>query len=243
MTLVPPDSPLRKVPITLERRAVLFYDAIRYSLHVFDLAASRLAGAIDVLSEETVNHERLSEPIASAISDAWLLIDSTHRLRELVEQAPKLKKKQPEVQLFLRRTAIAEKLRHFFQHFRTGIEAYVATAQPIWGTLSWARNNPETGDPECWIIAPGTFFEGALVPTCTFNAQQFRFVERVRLQAGHLKVDLASLVENVAEFAAWYTDWFKTANSGEQHHSSDFHARFSVKPVRRPLSADSRGKE
>jgi hypothetical protein len=236
-SLVPTGSPLRLVPTSLERKAVLFFDGIRYSLHIFDLAASRLPNTLAELSHEGQDADALADKIASAMSDAWLMIDSAHRLRELLEQAPNLKKNQPELQLFLRRTVPVEALRHFFQHFRTEIETFASRGMPLWGTLSWVRPNPETGQPENFTIAPGTFFHGAALPMCTFDSVQRHFVERVLLQAGPTQIDLASLLEHVTEFTSWYTEWFRNHFPDVDHHAADLHARLGVKLVPRATSA------
>ena len=237
MSLVPAESPLRLVPASLDRRAVLFLDGIRYSFHIFDLAVERLAKTLPDLSSEKQDPALLADNIAYAMSDAWLMIDATHRLRELLQQVPKLKKKQPELQLFLRRTAKVEDLRHFFQHFRTEIEAFASRAMPLWGTLSWAHTNPETGEPENYTIAPGTLFEGAGMATCTFDRLKHNFVERVLLHAGPTQVDLADLTEHVSEFAAWYTQWFRDTFPDTNHLAADVYFRFVVKLVPRPALA------
>lgn len=229
MSLVPPDSPLLKVPTALDRRTVLYLDGIRYSMHMFDIASERFAATVQRLTDKQHEAGALARSIAEAFADAWLLVDVVHRLRELVQQLPGLKQKQPAVQLFLRRTAPIENLRHFVQHLRTGIHTHVQTGQPLWGTLSWTRNNPITGDPENITIAPGTFFDGAIVPMCTFDTLEFRFVQRVKLQVGTLAVDLAVIDDQVTEFGSWYTEWFRAAFPNGPHHGADFRTCFVVK--------------
>ena len=238
MPLVPADSPLLKVPTALDRRTVLYLDGIRYSMHIFDIAFERFTATIQRLSNERQEPGTLAHSIAEAFGDAWLLVDAAHRLRELVQQLPGLKQKQPTIQLFLRRTAPIEDLRHFVQHFRSGIDTHVQTGHPLWGTLSWTRTNPTTGDPENFTIAPGTFFDGAIVPMCTFDSLEFRFVQRVKLQVGSLSVDLANVYDQVAEFAAWYTDWFSAAHPNGPHHGADFRTCFVIKRLASPPSAN-----
>ncbi|MGZ8165179.1 MAG: hypothetical protein ACXW04_06790, partial [Methylobacter sp.] len=229
MALVPPDSPLRLVPTTLERKAVLFFDGIRYSFHIFDLAAARLTTTLHELSQEQEDKAAIADRIALAMSDAWMLIDSAHRLRELVEQAPRLRKKQPELQLFLRRTANVEVLRNFFQHFRNEIDAFANQAIPLWGTLTWAYVSPETGAPQNYTIAPGTIFNDVTLHTCTFDTVKWKYGERVLLYAGSTKLDLAALFEHVTEFASWYTEWFRIQFPDTDHHCADLHMCMGVK--------------
>lgn len=188
MTLVPPDSPLRLVPTVLDRKAVLFLDGIRYSLHMFDMTSTRLAQTLDSIGRTQVEPNELTDRITWALSDAWLMIDSVHRLRELLEQAPRLKKNTPELQIFLRNTSGVEDLRNFFQHFRTEIDSFTELGMPLWGTLSWAYTNPNTGELENHTIAPGTYFEGAWVASCTFDRDKGAFLEKVLLYAGTKKL-------------------------------------------------------
>jgi hypothetical protein len=239
MTLVPPDSPLRLVPTKLDRKAVLYLDGIRYSFHIFDLAATRLAVTLEALSQVREDRSSIADTIALAISDAWMIIDSTHRLRELLQQAPKLRKKEPELQLFLRRTEVVEDLRNFFQHFRTEINDFASQAMPLWGTLTWVYIDPESGELKNFTIAPGTFFDGATIPTCTFDRLEWKYVERVLLQAGSKKVDLATLLEQVTEFAAWYTEWFRKNFPDAGHHDADLHFCIRVRAVTNPTPSQS----
>jgi hypothetical protein len=231
MELIPKDSTLRKIPTSVDRRTILFLDGVRYSIQAFELASSRLALTLDRLSNGKEITDDLGEIISEATTDAWSIIDSIHRLRELLEQMPGLKKNVPELQLFLRRTAPVEDLRHFFQHFRTEIESFVERGMPLWGTISWAYANPATGLPETHTIVPGTFFDGAWVATCTFDTQEGKFVERVLLHAGPRKIDLADLADHVKEFARWYTNWFDTTFTDQSRHGADVHMQFYIKPV------------
>jgi hypothetical protein len=197
-----------RVPESLDRRTVLFLDGIRYSLHQFDISEERLASMIELLSQDEQPGGELHARISSAMLDAWALVDSAHRLRELLQQLPGMKQKTPQLQQFLRGTASVESMRHFVQHLRTGIEAHLATAMPAWGSLAWARYDPETGQPSCYSIAPGTFFPQANVPSLTYDSRTGRFDERVLLQAGSLTLDLADLSDSVKALVSWYVTWF-----------------------------------
>ena len=232
MALVPKDSPLRRVPSTIDRQTVLFLDGIRYSLQIFDLAQRRLARALDTVAKLRNEPDALGDLIVEAASDAWTMIDSIHRLRELVQQVPGLKKNQPELQLFLRQTHQVEKLRHFFQHFRKGIHAFTKRGTPLWGTLSWPTRDPETGILEDHIIIPGSWFHGERVGGTVFDVQEGRYVERVALQAGPERIDLVDLIEHVERFASWYVAWFEEKVSDDEHRlGADAHFKLTLKPA------------
>ena len=232
MVLVPRDSPIRRVPSTVDRQAVLFLDGVRYSLQIFDLASRRLARTLDAIAKLPEKADELGDLILEATCDAWTMVDSIHRLRELVEQIPRMKKNQPELQLFLRQTNQVEELRHFFQHFRTEIHTFTEQGMPLWGTLSWPTRNPETGILEDHIIVPGSYFRGEIVKGSVFDFDEGRFVERVVLQAGPERTDLVDLLEHVERFTSWYVGWFEGTISDDEHRlGADAHFKFILKPV------------
>ena len=231
MNLIPPDSPLRKVPTKVERRTVLFLDGIRYSIQSFEIASRRLAQTLNRLSKGKEQNDDLGEIISFATIDAWSIIDSIHRLRELLVQMPGLKQNTPELQLFLRRTSRIENLRHYFQHFRTEIDSFVEKAMPLWGTISWSTCNSETRLPESYTIVPGTNFPGAWAASCTFDSHEGRFIDRVLLHAGPEKVDLADLEDFVKELTSWYLQWYESKFFGEEHFQADGYVKYCIEPV------------
>ena len=227
---------LRRIPVDVDRRTILFLDGIRYSIQSFEIASGRLAQTLTKLSKNNNSDEDLGEIISFATIDAWSIVDSIHRLRELLEQLPGLKKNTPELQIFLRRTSAIEELRHYFQHFRTEIDSFVEKAMPLWGTISWSTINDETGLSETHTIVPGTYFHGAWAATCTFDTQEGRFVDRVLLHAGPCKVDLADIEDYIKELIAWYQNWYESKYKGEKRHGADMHMKFFIKPVPKDLS-------
>jgi hypothetical protein len=239
VTLVPDDSPLRRVPSNLERRTILYLDGIRFALEQFDLASLRLADALNEIAKSGDDAKGLNQLVAQATIDAWSLVDAAHRLRQLLQQLPGLKKNQADVKLFLRRTASVEELRHFVQHFRNEIDVFAKRGMPLCGTLSWVWSNEAQRRIENHTIIPGTFFEGAWVATCTFDTKRFQFVERVLLHAGSVKIDLADLNNFVEQFTKWYVDWFLRSFGSLEHNAADIHLMLNVKPVLRSKSDDS----
>jgi len=231
MPLVPPDSPLRLVPDSLDRRSVLYLDGIRYCLHIFDISQTRLVNALKMLSSDPDATAQASEHIASAVSDAWTMIDSAHRLRELLSQAPGLKKNEPALQIFLRRTQDIEDLRHFYQHFRNEIDSFASTGMPLWGTLSWIHTDVETGENTNFTIVPGTFFSGASVYSCTIDTMEMKYIQRAAFYAGSAMVDLAVLSEQVEQFVTWYCEWYLEKFPGVSHHGADLLIRMNVRAV------------
>jgi hypothetical protein len=236
MHLVPMDSPLRRIPTTVERRDVLFLDGIRYCFEAFELTSLRLAHGLHSMGQRDDTSPPLGPKIVEVTTDAWTMIDVVHRLRELLQQVPKLKKNEPELQLFIRKTESIEDLRHYFQHFRTEIDLFAERGMPLWGTLSWIFDKGDSEAPANHLLIPGTFFKDVRAMGCTFDTHENRYVERVVLHAGPQKVDLANLNDAVERFVEWYTRWFSTTFTGDDRYGADMHIRFSIVPAGSPTT-------
>jgi hypothetical protein len=149
-------------------KQILFKDGIRYSINIAFQSFSRLKFDLLALTkndyarrkknEEELTKEQTYELEISAISNAWQIIDSTNRLRELLRLAPNIKKKDTEYQLFLRKSDDIKHLRNNIQHLNSQIEAYIKNNIPVWGTLNWI-GKVDNGE-ECLIfsLVPGEIF-------------------------------------------------------------------------------------
>lgn len=135
--LVEKDSPLRKIPSSLERHQALSIDAIRFTLEMIDVAYGRLLYILDNIipnDEATLD----SQPMAVTFTDTWSLIDSIYRLRQLIKIMPGVKHKElPELQIFLKKTETVENFRHRMQHLNNDIKKLAALNEPAWGYMSW----------------------------------------------------------------------------------------------------------
>lgn len=149
------DSPLRRLPSQLNRKQTLFFDGIRYSVEMADLAYQRLQSTLLGMQPDKNETESEHLSFASAVLDAWSIIDSIYRLRSLLNQAPGVKQKAPVLRIFLEKTADIEHLRNSIQHLNTQIETLLNQNLPVWGVLSWVTMR----DPEkqtaftCALIA------------------------------------------------------------------------------------------
>jgi hypothetical protein len=145
----------------------LFVDGIKYSILITTLAYDKLRSDLLTLSrndfvrrtkaEESLSNDDSFSYKISAISNAWQIIDSIHRLDKLLRKTPGLKQNSTELQVFYTQTANVKWLRNNIQHLNEQIRAYVHNKIPAWGTLNWvARLN------EDWIVfslVPGELFE------------------------------------------------------------------------------------
>ncbi len=228
--LIKPESQLRCISTDINTRDILFLDGVRYSIEIIDLNYKRLLNTIEQIV--ILGNEKKPIPpfIAMAMSDSWAIIDSTHRLRELIQSLPKLKKNTPEVQVFLRNTQCVEDLRNYVQHFRTGINSFVKHEMPLWGTLIWNKKNAETGCSECHSIIPGTFFNNITSSIGSFSNEKYEFYEKIILKTGEFNCDIADIYDRVSVFFSWYENWFIKNFSDENHHGADAYVKFQIKP-------------
>src|SRR4030095_5194899 len=131
------------------RKTVLYLDGIRYSVDMAALAARRLRTTLDEVAVRQASTQQAEDQVVAALLDAWALIDMCHRARELVQKLPQ---KLPGLQVFLRSTSHVEWLRHYVQHFHTGIPKIPSSWTPLWGALSWVpTHEPST----CYTIFTG----------------------------------------------------------------------------------------
>jgi hypothetical protein len=132
--IIETDSPFLHLPAELNIEQGAFLDGIRYSAQMIDLAHDRL--------RQTLYHIGTVEKPADssfpcAFHDAWSIVDSTHRLRKLLQQMPRMKQSTPGFQLFIRKTAPAKDLRDRIQHLGESMNRIATDGSPVWGTLRW----------------------------------------------------------------------------------------------------------
>ena len=118
--MISADSPLSVLPQGLDPRQRLLFDAILISAQCIDISYRRL---IENLENGRPGSETGKPAGIPAMLDAWSVIDSLLRLRELVQRMSRWRNRSPSKQIFLRATTPAEELRNSIQHLDTEAEA------------------------------------------------------------------------------------------------------------------------
>lgn len=156
--LISKDSPLRTLPVELSRKQILIFDGIRYAAEMTEIAYQRLWGQLQTIF---IDKGIGAHDIATAMLDAWSIIDSVHRFWDLISLAPGVPNGTWKP-LLEKRTEIVRELRNCVQHQRKRrqIDDLIAARGQIWGYLSWAevRDSHYTG--KWFMISPGTAFDG-----------------------------------------------------------------------------------
>ena len=199
------DSPLRHLPKKLNAKQTLFLDAIRYCIEMADASYLSLKGTLQTLTSQYPRQPDasiLGPSTVKALIDAWSIIDTINRLRNLLDRMPGVKKKSPGFILFLKQTNGVEDLRNIIQHLDSEIDGLIATNSAVLGTLSWAIALDPTGERilSC-VLRPGTL----LSPTAPFPfpAGNVQFpIDRITLSAGNKSVCLSDTMIHLAKFAS-----------------------------------------
>jgi hypothetical protein len=156
--LINKDSPLRNIPIVLNRRQLLFIEGIRLTVETADLAYRRLLATLPILSKHLNNLDPDNPSTVSVMLDAWAVVDSLHRLRGLIDNLPgfKGKKKSPTIRAFLDSTQKVAALRNTVQHLGTEISDAVDDSNwTVFGTLSWGLVEPAKNEVLACFYLPG----------------------------------------------------------------------------------------
>src|ERR1043166_9736023 len=112
--IIQDDSVLRSIPKSLNNKRAFFIEAIRISIEMVDVAHRRLQMVLLHVSQQTVSKTLPDSVVyASALLDAWSIIDSIHRLRGLVEHFPKITKRMqiPAIRYFCQNSKQVEVFR------------------------------------------------------------------------------------------------------------------------------------
>jgi hypothetical protein len=197
-TLIGPESPLRRVPANLDLRQMLFIDAIRYSIEMSERAYTHLCDTLLVLPAQ--EPESQSPFFVAAMQDAWTMVDAGHRLHELLDAMPGVKKKDPETQLIQRKLTTLKDMRHGVQHLRGEIDHLIELREPVWGSITWLLTESE---PEfrLFTMVPGTVRSmdrlGAMPPP---RGPTRAPIDEVTLHAFESKADLSDVFYSMSRF-------------------------------------------
>jgi hypothetical protein len=199
IVLIGEESSLRRLPAQMGRKQTLYFDAIRYSIEMADLAHSRLRQTLYELSQR----EPKSKPLnfTPALLDAWSIVDSISRLRGLLLQTPGLKQNASGLQLFSNRTAVIDDLRNIVQHLNQQITKTVNQNLPVWGVLSWfTMTDPEFKSGKSSALIAGTMFEssGHLIVNPLGKTLSLP-VDLITLSSGGYSVSLSDVMKYVEQ--------------------------------------------
>lgn len=126
-------SALRRVPIAVADDDKVVLDGIRYSLEIANRAYKRLRHTLSEISQDPDGE--YAELYVDVVSDAWTVLDSLNRLREMCESGCAFLEHD-----FYRSYAQTLKqvvlLRNSHQHMNGRLEKIVADKESAWEAIS-----------------------------------------------------------------------------------------------------------
>ena len=138
------------------------------------------------------------------LSQSWLIVDASNRLRVLVHSMPGLTH-GPAWQAVTRAVEPAEALRNYIQHL--DVDPELGEPRPLWGTMWWLMPVPKE-DGGLMVMAhlylPGPVPAGPVGPPLRGSdllKSAFRFpVDDITLTAAGRTLDLTHLVDGIERF-------------------------------------------
>jgi hypothetical protein len=139
------------------RRRVFYLNGLYYSFEMADVSARRLRETVDAIAclQEAGNQSECD--VASALLDAWTIVDMCHRVRGLIQETPSVSKREPVIKVFFLATDKVEELRNYVQHLRSEIPKRPIPSTPIWGVVSWV---PTHDQATCYSMFTGNLVSG-----------------------------------------------------------------------------------
>jgi hypothetical protein len=230
--LISPDSPLRLLPVGLDRRQQIALDGVRVAADVLDLATTRLTSTLAEVVALDPHSDPYLRAAVSAISDAWSIVDNTHRFCELLKQFPRIKQRLPQFQVLYRSAAAAEPMRHFIQHVRNEIDALAQGGLSVWGTITWnLKSEFDAGQRIQHSLHIGTFYDGNFAAMGQFAKKVESEVDNITLHAGGHTMILSGLMRRVEEVIRGFELGIADQAGNLPRHSSDMLFALTMTPA------------
>ncbi len=211
--MISKDSSLRYLPDGLTDKQVLIFDGISYSIAMADVACERLYATLHKIAPGDRDLGDRDKTFASAMQDAWSIVDSINRLRTLLARVPGMKQNYAPRQVFLRQTKSIEDLRHNIQHVDTEIDALMTSKQPIWGILAWAIVDPAMRKAYSCILVAATQLNARSYNVPDIRNRDFQApLDFVTINANGYSASLSdtmrSTMQLVPELEKWLVEQF-----------------------------------
>jgi hypothetical protein len=178
-------------------KGLQFLDSFSLSFQMLDHLYDGLHAYIAGIKQDKLR-------LAPAYLRCWSIVDVVHRIRQITQSTPGLRKKQLEVKRFLNDTAAAEQFRNYIQHLRTEMENPPETPHPVWGSLSWI----DVDDPTIAHVAlTASQVEKTTYTSCIWDKQEKKWVSTVSLGIADCLFHFDPIVFACQEFKNFIMPW------------------------------------
>ena len=241
--IIATESPFRRMPVDMPRRQILYLDAIRLSAEIAGVAFDRLHNLLTGITDDrhdlltgVAEHQDgpLADKAVPAILDAYSIIDSVHRFRELLQVTPGLKHNSA-FELFMRQTKDVRELRHIVQHLNREVDRIVQEGWAALGTLTWLGPSPvPDGPPSSYILQAGTIHPGQCThgPMIdTYSSLSKGEIADISLATAGLRVNLSTIVDKLRSIIRSLEGPLEEYAADKQRFGSDVLLAFALTPV------------
>lgn len=153
------NSILRRLPPGLDKKQLVFLEGIRHSAEIAWLAYVRLERALTHFVDSPNGGSPEPERYTEAFMDAWAVVDSIDRFRQLWSMFPGMQFVEPRSgkPSFAELSHDIRQLRNVTDHLAQRAEYIAASGNPVFGLLTWVTlgSSPENQAFTC-LLAPGS---------------------------------------------------------------------------------------
>lgn len=225
--LVTSASVLRRVPMNVTDEDKVVLDGIRYSLEIADRAYRRLRQTLwDISREPEAEHVEL---YVDVVSDAWTVVDSLNRLREMCNAGCSYLE-QNHYKNYAETLQPVVMLRNANQHMRTRQQKIIADKESAWGVISWfsVADTPPTHIDGHSLVAGS--LRSLDIPMPDVPQHQFRMpVDFISMRAQKTEASISQLMLATMEFAEHLERDLSNVFPANAPHSRDAYARVTYK--------------
>jgi len=158
--MVRENSPLFELPKRLERKQLLYLDALRHAAEIVDMSYRRLQGNLtDIAHADDSNIDQNSHTLA--FIDAWAIVDAAVRFHSLLKTLPNGQRKDgnpEEEKTFDDVMSEIKLIRDIADHLPQRIDEVISANGPSLGTLTWFTCPPSADHAVFCALVPGTAF-------------------------------------------------------------------------------------
>jgi hypothetical protein len=229
------DSPLRHLPVDVGARQILFFDILRLSAEMLDLAYHYLGRLLDELVKDP--QASLGNRAVLGLLHAYSIVDAANRFRDALRVMPGLKHNDI-YESFMRSTTAVDDLRNVVQHINTELPKIEMRRTAALGTLTWLGPARPAGQlPSAWILQAGTFYPNQLTFGPVIDQQMIMEsdeVTAITLTTSGAQLNLTDLRLRVADMIHSVENALSDHVVGKETLGSDVLLTLTFHPVDKP---------
>lgn len=195
------ESPLRRLPVNLDKKIAVFFDGIRYTVEFLDIAYSRIYETLTQMAFRTSTTE-IPNKFAHVFMDAWTFVYAVNRFEELYKNIPGIKfnKRDPNVPTFHEITETFRSLRRTADRLVATSESIVALEGSALGELNWITGIEVRPKISLWhcTMRPGTLHKQPSQSTAPFKSTMGWPTDGIRLSFGQFESNLSAIRPHIA---------------------------------------------